>query len=308
MSGNPGKEALPGRTFVLSLSALLVVLTIVSLLTRGLNFGVDFTGGTLLERRFERPVTAAEVRDVVTGPALADLELSSPVVQSLDDPRDVLIRVRALEPAEVERMDRALADAFGEMDVLRTELVGPVIGAELVRKAIWALLLSFAGVLIYLSFRFQFKYGAVAVAAVVHDALLVLGLLSFIQQELDTAFIAAILTVVGYSLNATIIIFDRVRENMRLRKREPVADIVGRSVRQTLSRSINTTLTTLLAVGTLLLFGGSTIRGFALALAVGLIVGTYSSVLLAGHLWALWKEREEARRGADAGVPARQPS
>lgn len=308
MSGNPGKEALPGRTVVLSLSALLVVLTIVSLLTRGLNFGVDFTGGTLLERRFERPVTAAEVRDVVTGPALADLELSSPVVQSLDDPRDVFIRVRALEPAEVERIDRALADAFGEMDVLRTELVGPVIGAELVRKAIWALLLSFAGVLIYLSFRFQFKYGAVAVAAVVHDALLVLGLLSFIQQELDTAFIAAILTVVGYSLNATIIIFDRVRENMRLRKREPVADIVGRSVRQTLSRSINTTVTTLLAVGTLLLFGGSTIRGFALALAVGLIVGTYSSVLLAGHLWALWKEREEARRGADAGVPARQPS
>lgn len=307
MSGKPGTEALPGRAFVISLSALLMVLTIVSLLTRGLNFGVDFTGGTLLERRLERPVTAAEVREVLTGPALADLELS-PVVQALDDPRDVLVRVRALEPAEVERVDRALAEAFGQLDVLRTELVGPVIGAELVRKAIWALLLSFVGVLIYLSFRFQFKYGAVAVAAVVHDALVVLGVVSFIQQELDTAFIAAILTVVGYSLNATIIIFDRVRENMRLRKREPVADIVGRSVRQTLSRSINTTFTTLLTVGALLFFGGPTIRGFALALAVGLIAGTYSSVLLAGHLWALWKEREEARRGADAGVPARQPS
>lgn len=196
MSGKPGTEALPGRAFVISLSALLMVLTIVSLLTRGLNFGVDFTGGTLLERRLERPVTAAEVREVLTGPALADLELS-PVVQALDDPRDVLVRVRALEPAEVERVDRALAEAFGQLDVLRTELVGPVIGAELVRKAIWALLLSFVGVLIYLSFRFQFKYGAVAVAAVVHDALVVLGVVSFIQQELDTAFIAAILTVVG---------------------------------------------------------------------------------------------------------------
>lgn len=286
----------PGRTFFLVLSAVIVLASLAALAVKGLNLGIDFTGGTLLERRFERPVTAAEVRAVVEGPALSHLDLTGSSIQTVDDPRDVLIRVRPLSTAEIEEVDGALAAAFGQAEVLRTELIGPVVGAELVRRALWALALSFAGVLIYLSFRFEFSYGAVAVLAVLHDAIVVLGVVAWLQKEINTPFIAAILTVIGYSLNATIVIFDRVRELFRFRKREPVAELVGRAIRQTLARSINTGLTTLLPVGALLFFGGPTIRDFALVLAVGLVAGTYSSVFLAGHLWTTWRERQEARR------------
>lgn len=293
---------LPGRGFFLGLSVFVALMCIVVLLTKGLNFGIDFTGGTLLERRFERPVTAAEVRTVLESPDLESLELSHAVVQPLEDPRNQIIRLRALAPDEVELIDAALRSAFGEGEALRTESVGPVVGAELVRKAIWALLLSFVGVLIYLSFRFEFSYGVVTLIAVMHDALFVLGLVALTQQELNTPFIAALLTVVGYSLNDSIIIFDRIRENMRLRKRESIAELVGHSVRQTLGRTVNTSVTTLFVMVALLVFGGSNLRGFALVLTVGIVVGTYSSIFLGSHLWAAWKEREESRRRAQGGV------
>lgn len=292
----------PGRTFFLAFSALLALASIIAVMTAGLNFGVDFTGGSLLERRFERPVTVSEVRAALETDALADLQLASPVVQALDAPGDILIRVPVMEAEHIDRIDAVLTEAIGPAEVLRTELIGPVIGQELVRNAIWALIVAFVGMLIYLSFRFEFIYAAVAVIAIVLDALVVLGLVAVLQMELNTPFIAAILTVVGYGINDTIVIFDRIRENMRLRKRESVAAIVGASVRQSLTRSINTSVTTLFTVLAILFFGGASIRDFALVLAVGIVVGTYTSIFFASHLFTVWKERSEAGRGGRGGV------
>ena len=286
----------------LTLSAVLIVLSLLSLAFRGLNLGIDFTGGTLIERQLGRAATADEVRAVLTGEAVADLDLGSAVIQPLDDPRDVLIRTRPLASDEIDRVDAALAAAFGGVEVLRTELVGPVIGAELVRRALLAVALASVGILIYVSLRFEFKFAVAAVVALLHDAIIAAGAVSALGVEVNSPFIAAILTVVGYSLNATIVIFDRVRENRQLRPAEPLVDLLNRSLNETLARTIHTSATTLLTVLTLFLFGGSTLRDFILVLLVGLTVGTYSSIFVANPFWWLWKEREE--RGGREVSPA----
>jgi len=286
----------------LTLSAVLIVLSLLSLAFRGLNLGIDFTGGTLIERQLGRAATADEVRAVLTGEAVADLDLGSAVIQPLDDPRDVLIRTRPLASDEIDRVDAALAAAFGGVEVLRTELVGPVIGAELVRRALLAVALASLGILIYVSLRFEFKFAVAALVALLHDAIIATGAVSALGVEVNSPFIAAILTVVGYSLNATIVIFDRVRENRQLRPAEPLVDLLNRSLNATLARTIHTSATTLLTVLTLFLFGGSTLRDFILVLLVGLTVGTYSSIFVANPFWWLWKEREE--RGGREVSPA----
>ncbi|HEY8418567.1 MAG TPA: protein translocase subunit SecF [Limnochordales bacterium] len=286
----------------LTLSAVLIVLSLLSLAFRGLNLGIDFTGGTLIERQLGRAATADEVRAVLTGEAVADLDLGSAVIQPLDDPRDVLIRTRPLASDEIDRVDAALAAAFGGVEVLRTELVGPVIGAELVRRALLAVALASVGILIYVSLRFEFKFAVAAVVALLHDAIIAAGAVSALGVEVNSPFIAAILTVVGYSLNATIVIFDRVRENRQLRPAEPLVDLLNRSLNETLARTVHTSATTLLTVLTLFLFGGSTLRDFILVLLVGLTVGTYSSIFVANPFWWLWKEREE--RGGREVSPA----
>jgi len=289
----------------LTLSAVLVVLSLVSLGVRGLNLGIDFTGGTLLERQLGRPVTADDVRQVLASPQLADLDVAGAVIQPLDDPHDVLIRTRPLSSQEIERVDAALGDAFGSVEILRTELVGPVVGAELVRRALLAVALASLGILVYVSLRFEFKFAVAAIAALLHDAIIATGVVSALGVEVNSPFIAAILTVIGYSLNATIVIFDRVRENLRIRKGESLFDLLNRSLNETLARTIHTSATTLLALVTLFIFGGSTLRDFILVLLVGLTVGTYSSMMVANPLWWLWKEREERRRAEASPAPVR---
>ncbi|MFO7310518.1 MAG: protein translocase subunit SecF [Bacillota bacterium] len=289
----------------LTLSAVLVVLSLISLGVRGLNLGIDFTGGTLLERQLGRPVTADDVRQVLASPQLADLDVAGAVIQPLDDPHDVLIRTRPLSSQEIERVDAALGDAFGSVEILRTELVGPVVGAELVRRALLAVALASLGILVYVSLRFEFKFAVAAIAALLHDAIIATGVVSALGVEVNSPFIAAILTVIGYSLNATIVIFDRVRENLRIRKGESLFDLLNRSLNETLARTIHTSATTLLALVTLFIFGGSTLRDFILVLLVGLTVGTYSSMMVANPLWWLWKEREERRRAEASPAPVR---
>lgn len=279
----------------LAVSAFLVALSLLGMLIKGLVLGIDFTGGTLLERRFPQSVTTAQVREVLSSPELADLAVGDAVVQTLDEARDVLIRTRALTNDEIRRVDDVLSARLGEVTIRRTELVGPVIGGELVRKALWALALSAAAVLVYLSFRFEFKYAAIAVVAVLHDVAITLGYVAWTGIELNASFVAVILTLVGYSLNATIVIFDRVRELWRLNQRESLAEVVNRAVRDTMARSVNTNLTTLLVIVALTLFGGATIRNFASSLMVGIIAGTYSSVFISSPLWALWQQRSESR-------------
>lgn len=289
----------------LTLSAVLVVLSLISLGVRGLNLGIDFTGGTLLERQLGRPVTADDVRQVLASPQLADLDVAGAVIQPLDDPHDVLIRTRPLSSQEIERVDAALGDAFGSVEILRTELVGPVVGAELVRRALLAVALASLGILVYVSLRFEFKFAVAAIAALLHDAIIATGVVSALGVEVNSPFIAAILTVIGYSLNATIVIFDRVRENLRIRKGESLFDLLNRSLNETLARTIHTSATTLLALVTLFIFGGSTLRDFILVLLVGVTVGTYSSMMVANPLWWLWKEREERRRAEASPAPVR---
>lgn len=289
----------------LTLSAVLVVLSLISLGVRGLNLGIDFTGGTLLERQLGRPVTADDVRQVLASPQLADLDVAGAVIQPLDDPHDVLIRTRPLSSQEIERVDAALGDAFGSVEILRTELVGPVVGAELVRRALLAVALASLGILVYVSLRFEFKFAVAAIAALLHDAIIATGVVSALGVEVNSPFIAAILAVIGYSLNATIVIFDRVRENLRIRKGESLFDLLNRSLNETLARTIHTSATTLLALVTLFIFGGSTLRDFILVLLVGLTVGTYSSMMVANPLWWLWKEREERRRAEASPAPVR---
>jgi len=278
------------------ISLALVILSVILLLKPGLNWGVDFTGGTLLERGFERPITAGEIREVLGSVHLDGIDLVKSVIQPVEGNRAALIRTQILDNEQIQVIDEGLTEHFGEVDVRRTEMVGPVVGQELVKQALMALMLAAVGMLVYLSFRFEYRFAVVAVLAVLHDALLVLGIFALLAKEINSPFIASILTVVGYSVNNTIVIFDKIRENMSFRKRESWAEIANKSINETLTRSINTSLTTLLAVLALFFFGGATIRDFILALLLGIVVGTYSSVFVAGPLWVEWKNRDDRRQ------------
>ncbi|BAS28467.1 protein translocase subunit SecF [Limnochorda pilosa] len=277
------------RVFFL-ISGLLVLASAVLLATRGLNLGIDFTQGTLMERGFERVVSETELRQALADPALQNVNLGTPRVQHLGDGRQVLIRVPALSNEAIATIDRVLGERFGPVEVLRTEVVHPVIGAELLRRALLSLGLAAVGVLVYVSIRFEYSFGLMAIVADLHDALIALGVLSLLGWEVNTAFIAAILTVVGYSINDTIVVYDKIREVRSAHPRLSPAEAANRGVQETFVRSINTSLTTLVAVAVLVALGGETLRVFSVTLLVGILVGTYSSIFVASPLWVSWTE------------------
>lgn len=302
MRGIPNYDFMRFSKATMWLSVVLVVLSLLSIGIKGFNLGVDFTGGILMERHFGRAATAAEVRDVLTGPELEDLDLGGAVVQPLDDPQDVLIRLRAFEATEIARIDDQLAVHFEGAEERRTDFVTPVIGAELVRNALLALALSSLGVLGYVWYRFEWRFAVSAIATSLHDVIIVLGVFSYFWREVNTPFIAAALTVLGYSINDTIVVFDRIREHVDLRKAKPSAALVNTSLNETLSRTINTSLTTLSVVITMFLFGGETIRDFVMLLMIGVAVGTYSSIYLASPLWLRFAQAEGGRTGSGAAA------
>ncbi len=275
-------------------SAVMVALSIISLLYPGLNLGVDFTGGTLLERRTEQNVTTEQVRRILDD-AIPEVDLSGAVVQLLDQPNEFMVSTRPLDNAEIIRIDQAFAGHFGSLVELKTDVVGPVIGKELVRNAIIAIAVSALGILAYISWRFEYRFAAVAVVCLLHDVLIVLGFFALMGREVNSPFVAAVLTVLGYSINNTIVVFDRIRENMRLKKKQGYEVLVNSSLNQTLARSINTSITTLLVIVMLVIFGGSAIGDFAMALLIGVLFGTYSSLFVAGPLWMTWMERKKVR-------------
>lgn len=275
-------------------SAVMVALSIISLLYPGLNLGVDFTGGTLLERRTEQNVTTEQVRRILDD-AIPEVDLSGAVVQLLDQPNEFMVRTRPLDNAEIIRIDQAFAGHFGSLVELKTDVVGPVIGKELVRNAIIAIAVSALGILAYISWRFEYRFAAVALVCLLHDVLIVLGFFALMGREVNSPFVAAVLTVLGYSINNTIVVFDRIRENMRLKKKQGYEVLVNSSLNQTLARSINTSITTLLVIVMLVIFGGSAIGDFAMALLIGVLFGTYSSLFVAGPLWMTWMERKKVR-------------
>jgi len=255
----------------------------------GLPLGIDFSGGTLVILRFAEPVSEDDIRT-----ALAAIE-GEKVVQQYGDPaaNEILIRLPqttraeedfALEEEATRALEAVRQAELPGFEVLSTEVVGPVIGADLQRKGVYATLASMLGITVYIAIRFRFSFAVGAIAATFHDVFVVLAFLAFFGYELSLNVVAAILTITGYSVNDTIVIFDRVRENSRLLRREPLDKVVNLSVNQTLSRTIITAGTTFLAVLALFLFGGEVLEGFAFAMLVGVASGTYSTVFIAAAI------------------------
>ncbi len=273
------------------LSIVLVLVSIGSLATRGLNFGLDFTGGTLIEVFFEEAASPNEIRGILEEAGYVDA-----VVVNFGSDQDILIRLA--EGVSDELGPRVLATLRGsfdtEVELLRIEFVGPQVGAELRDQGGLALITALLVMMIYVALRFQYKFSLGGVLATAHDVIVALGFFSLFQWEFDLTVLAALLAVIGYSLNDTIVVSDRIRENFRkLRKVEPV-EVINVSLTETLSRTLVTSLTTLFVVLALQFFGGDTIHGFALALTIGVLVGTYSSIYVAANiLMALKISRED---------------
>lgn len=269
------------RYVAFALTVVLTLASLASLAVKGLNFGLDFTGGTLVELSYEKPVALDQVRSQLSGAGFGDA-----VVQSFGATTDVLVRMPGDDPLLGEHIAGALRgnDASGTITVKRVEFVGPAVGEELRDQGGLGMLLALGGILVYVAFRFQWKFGFGAVLSLFHDVILVLGIFSFFQISFDLTVLAAVLAVIGYSLNDTIVIFDRIRENFRMLRRAELLENINISTTQTLLRTLATSVSTLLAVGSLMFFGGENLWGFSLALLIGVGAGTYSSVYVAGML------------------------
>jgi len=266
------------RKLALIISAVLITVSLASLMTRGLNLGIDFTGGTLVEIGYSQPVELQPIRD-----ALAQNQFNDAIVQHFGTARDVMIRLpsQAVANSEVSnQVLEALANT-GNPEMRRIEFVGPQVGEELRDDGGLAVVYALIGILIYVAFRFEYRFALGSVVALIHDVILTIGFFSVTQAAFDLTVLAAVLAVIGYSLNDTIVVFDRIRENFRKLRKEESIDVVNISINQTLARTLMTSITTLLVLFALFFVGGEVIHSFALALIVGVLVGTYSSIYVA---------------------------
>jgi len=268
------------RIIAFAFSAMLVLASIGLFAVQGLNLGIDFLGGILIEVKTDGPADVGAMRSTLGQLGLGDVSL-----QEFGSPDVVLIRIQRQEGGDEaqQRAVTAVKDALGNtvVEYRRTETVGPTVGVELQEAAFIAVLAAIGAILVYIWFRFEWQFGVAAVVALVHDVISTIGLFSLFQLEFNLATVAAILTIAGYSINDTVVVFDRVRENLRKYKRMPLPDLFNLSINSTLSRTIMTSFTTLLALFSLSLLGGEVIRGFSVALIWGIVVGTYSSIALA---------------------------
>ena len=283
------------------LSLCVIIPGIISMFVKGFNFGIDFTGGTIIELRFDDKVAITQVREVMKGYSLDNsmIQLSGDASDA-KEARDVMIRTIDLEENDRKAIMASLKEKLGNYVVLREEKVGATMGAELLMNAAIATLLSWLLIVAYVSFRFEFRFGIAAVLALVHDVLVVLGVFSILQKQVDSSFVAALLTIVGYSINDTIVIFDRIRENLRLhfRRGGDIVELANRSIYQTLTRSLYTVLTVLFTTFALYWFGGDTTKDFSFALLIGFFSGCYSSIFVASPLWVTRRNWNEAKKAA----------
>jgi preprotein translocase subunit SecF len=264
-------------------SAVIVFGALGLIATKGLNFGIDFTGGMMIEVQVEPAPDLSLIRQ-----DLNDLNIGDIAIQEFGSPNDVLIRVPqqdggpdAQKAAEQSVRDVLDATEGANVEYRRVEFVGPQVGSELIQAGLYAVIFSLLGIMAYVSLRFEWQFGAASIMALLHDVLAILGFFALTQKQFDLATVAAILTIAGYSINDTVVIFDRVRENVRKFKKMPLVDLLNKSLNETLSRTILTSVTTLLALFALWFFGGEVIRGFVDALMVGVIIGTYSTIFVA---------------------------
>jgi preprotein translocase subunit SecF len=278
--------------FALLLSLAVILAGIVSLIVKGgPEYGIDFAGGTLIQIHFSSPVETSDIRV-----ALKELDMGSFMVQQFgQDSDEFLVRTHETK-GNLQQFSRQMEDALqkkfgkGKLNVVRTEMVGPQVGKDLKKKGTLALLYAVIGMLVYISWRFEFRFATGAVVALIHDVLVTLGFFSLFGKEIDLTSIAAFLTIIGYSLNDTIVIYDRIRENLGTSPNENFSSIINRSINETLSRTILTSGTTLLVVVSLFFLGGAIINNFAFALLVGIVAGTYSSIFVASALVLYWEE------------------
>ena len=266
------------RNVAFAVTMLLTVLALFSWFHKGLNFGLDFTGGTLIELTYEKPADLGTVREELVKAGFSDA-----VVQSFGATTDLLVRMPGDDPQLGNRVAEALRKVSGDNPavVKRVEFVGPQVGEELRDQGGLGMLLALGGIMIYLAFRFQWKFAVGAIVSLIHDVVVTLGILSFFQITFDLTVLAAVLAIIGYSLNDTIVVFDRVRENFRVLRKASLIENINISTTQTLLRTVATSVSTLLAIAALLFFGGDNLFGFSIALFIGVLAGTYSSIYIA---------------------------
>jgi len=277
-------DFIKNRRIVYIISAVIILVGLISIVFQGFNLGIDFAGGTLIQIRFDKSISTTEVRNV-----LSEFNLSQSTIQNLSG-NEFVIRTEKIDSEQRKGILSAFRENLTDLEILRVETVGPVIGENLKKLALYALLFAFIGIILYITMRFEFKFSIVSILALSHDCLIVLGIFSLLQKEITISIIAAVLTIVGYSLNNTIVILDRLRENIKFKTREPFDNLINMSINQSLSRTINTALTTIIPILTLYFFGGNILSDFALALFLGMIAGTYSSIFIASPLLLEWNK------------------
>ncbi len=277
-----------------TISIIFLVIGYGSMLVRGFNLGIDFTGGSIMDLKFEKAVQVAQVREVLgkhnLGGAIIQLESNDSAATSS---QGVLIRTPVIADNDRTKVMQDMEKSLGKFEIRRVENVGATIGGELIQQAAIAIFLSWVLMVLYITIRFQLNFALAAIIALIVDVSVTLSWFSLLQLEIDSTFVAALLTVVGYSVNGTIVIFDRIRENLKVHRRtETVTDMIDNSIKSTLTRTIYTTITTLFAIVAIFLFGGETIHNFSFAMLVGCCSGAYTSILLAGTIWLFLQHKK----------------
>ena len=281
----------------MAFSSLLILVGLISIaISGGLKYGIDFAGGTLVQLQFKNPPDIEVIRD-----GLKTIGLGDSTIQEFGSKKDILIRVEKSEEkleAVGAMVRRSLSGEFNieEITLERVEMVGPKVGRDLREKALLSILYAIIGIVIYISWRFELQYAIAAIIALIHDVLVTMGAFSIFDKEFTLVIVAAFLTIIGYSLNDTIVVFDRIRENLRRKGKLSTTDIINASINQTLSRTLLTSGTTLLVVVALFFFGGEIIHDFSFALLVGIFIGTFSSIFIASVFLVYWDSRRTAHR------------
>ncbi|MBN2620904.1 protein translocase subunit SecF [candidate division WOR-3 bacterium] len=287
---NPNIDFIGKRKYGFTISGILMVISLVIILAIGPNFGIDFTGGVLLQIKFADPIPTADLRD-----ALNEVGAGNAQIQMLGiDKQEYIIRTPQANPVEFSKsLKDILTKRFPDIarEILREETVEPKIGKELLGKTLWAIIIALFLILVYVSFRFDYRFGMAAVIALFHDALFTIAVLVITQREFSIVVVGALLTIIGYSINDSIVISDRIREKYKKMRKEPYNVVLNTGLNEVLSRTILTVGTTLLAVIALLIFGGPVIADFAFTLLVGFVVGTYSSIFIVASIVSVWEER-----------------
>ena len=299
----PSFDFMGKRKAALVFSALLIIASIFSLATKGLNFGLDFTGGTLIEVGYQQSADLNKIRNRLSTAGFGDA-----VVQNFGSSKDVLVRLAPRENTSSQSLGDKILTALKEDDadvtMRRQEFVGPQVGDELRDDGGLAMIIALGFILVYVMARFEYRFALGSIAALIHDVIITMGVFAFFQFDFDLTVLAAVLAVIGYSLNDTIVVFDRIRENFRLMRKKEPGDIVNTSLNQTLSRTMMTSITTLIVVLAMFFLGGELIHGFAIALIIGILIGTYSSIYVASSMVITLKITAESmmpvkKEGAD---------